>query len=76
MEMMRMMADNHGWISYWNLERRDVEGRHVVLAAAFVLVIYYVFPDIIVRIGILDLRFASSVVHDKNKNQDCNKELH
>ena len=56
-----------------NLKRGDVEGRHVVLAAALVLVVDDVLADVVVRIGILDLGLAPSVVDDEHQDQDCFK---
>ena len=53
-----------------DLKRGDVEGRHVVLAAALVLVVDDVLADVVVRVGILDLSFTPSVVDDEDQDQD------
>ena len=52
-----------------DLERRDVEGRHVVLAAALVLVVDDVFPHVVVRVRVLDLRLATPVVDHEHQDQ-------
>ena len=66
MEVMRwVMPDHHGWISNWNLEWRDIKCSHVIFTATFILIVDDVFPDIIVRIRVLDLGFSPSVVNDE-----------
>ena len=70
--VVRLVRRWHGgWISDWDLERRDVERRHIVLASTFILVINYVLPNVVVRIGIFNLSFPSPVVNDEHENQDC-----
>ena len=54
-----------------DLERRDVERRHVVLTAALVLVVDDVLADVVVGVRVLDLGLATPVVHDEHKHQDC-----
>ena len=54
-----------------DLKRRDVKGRHVVLAATLVLVVDDVLANVVVRIRILDLGFAPSIVNDKHQDEDC-----
>ena len=58
-----------GGVRDGDLQRRDVEGRHVVLAAALVLVVDDVFPHVVVRVRVLDLRLAPPVVHHEHQDQ-------
>lgn len=53
------------------LEGRNVEGRHVILAATFVVVVNDVLSHIIVWSRILDVGLASATVHDEHEHQDC-----
>lgn len=55
----------------WNLQRRDVECGHVILAATFVVVVNDVLAHIIVRSRVLNVRLAPSIVDDKNEHQNC-----
>ena len=57
------------WVRYWYLQGRDVKRCHVVLAAAFVLVIDDVFPDVVLRARVLDLSLPPPVVHHKHQDQ-------
>ena len=59
-----------GGVCDGNLERRDVKSSHVVLAAALVLVVDDVLPDVVLGAGVLDLRLAPPVVHHKHQHQD------
>ena len=54
-----------------HLEGRDVERRHIVLAAALVLVVDYVFSHVVVRARILDLSFSSPVVDNEDEHKNC-----
>jgi hypothetical protein len=53
------------------LQWGDVEGRHVVLSAALVVVVDDVLSHVIVRSGVLDVRLSTPAVHDKHQNQHC-----
>lgn len=55
----------------WNLERCDVESRHVILAATFVIVVNDVFSHIVIGSRIFDVRFPSSAVHDEYQHEYC-----
>ena len=61
-----------GGVRDGDLQRRDVEGRHVVLAAALVLVVDDVLPDVVLGAGVLDLGLAPPVVHHEHQHQHCN----
>merc|ERR1719412_3218559 len=58
-----------GGVRDGDLQRRDVEGRHVVLAAALVLVVDDVLPDVVLGAGVLDLGLAPPVVHHEQQHQ-------
>ena len=57
-----------GGVCDGNLERRDVESSHVVLAAALVLVVDDVLPHIVLGPGVLYLRLPPPVVDNKHQN--------
>ena len=57
-------------VSDGDLQRGDVKGRHVVLAAALVLVVDDVLPHVILGAGVLDLSLAPPVVDNKHQDQD------
>ena len=71
--LSRQAVVSEGGVSDGDLQRRDVEGCHVVLAASFILIIDYVFPHIIIGAGVLDLSFPPSVVYNENEHQNCKK---
>ena len=54
-----------------HLEGGDVERRHIVLSAALVLVVDYVFSHVVVRARILDLSFSSPVVDNEDEHKNC-----
>lgn len=54
-----------------DLQRRYVERRHVVLAAALIVVVDDVLAHVVVRSRILDVRLAPSIVHDEHQHQNC-----
>ena len=57
-------------VSDGDLQRGDVEGRHVVLAASLVLVVDDVLPHVILGARVLDLSLAPPVVDNKDQDQD------
>ena len=67
--LSRQAVVSEGGVSDGDLQRGDVEGCHVVLAAALVLVVDDVFPHVIVRVRVLDLRLAPPVVHHEHQDQ-------
>lgn len=54
------------WSTDRDLQRGDVEGGHVVLAAALIIVVDDVLPDVVVRAGVLDVRLSAPVVHHED----------
>lgn len=58
------------WTTDGDLQWRDVEGGHVVLTAAFVVVIDDILSDIVIRAGVLDVGLPPSVVDDKHEDQN------
>ena len=54
-----------------HLEGGDVECCHIILSAALILVVDYVFSHIVVWAGVLDLSLSSSVVNNKDQHQNC-----
>lgn len=54
-----------------NLQRRNVERGHVILAATFVVVVNDVLAHIIIRARVFDVCLPSSIVDDKDEHQDC-----
>lgn len=56
-----------------NLERCDVEGRHVVLAAALVIVVDDILADIVIGAGVLYVRLVPAIVDDKDQDQGCTR---
>ena len=75
-----IVHSSHAGLLAWNTTVADVvTSPHVspqflagfrVLAAALVLVVDYVFPHVVVGVGVLDLRLASPVVDYKHQHQD------
>ena len=57
-----------GGVCDGNLERRDVESSHVVLAAALVLVVDDVLPHSVRGPGVLYLRLPPPIVDNKHQN--------
>jgi len=57
-----------------DLQRRDVERGHVVLSAALVVVVDDVLSHIIIRTGILYMRFPPSVVNHEHQHENCNRD--
>ena len=57
-----------GGVCDGNLERRDVESSHVVLAAALVLVVDDVLSHIVLGPGVLYLRLPPPIVDNKHQN--------
>lgn len=49
----------------------DVEGRHVVLTAALVVVVDYILAHIVIRSRVLDVGLMPSIVHDKDQDEGC-----
>lgn len=61
---------SEGGVSDGDLQRGDVECRHVVLAAALVLVVDDVLPHVVLGAGVLDLSLPPPVVDNKDQDQD------
>lgn len=68
--LSRQAVVSEGGVSDGDLQRGDVEGRHVVLAAALVLVVDDVLPHIVLGAGILDLGLSPPVVDNKDQDKD------
>ena len=66
--MVRVVPDHHVRVGHGYLERRDVEGRHVILAAPFVLVIDDILPNVVVGVRVFDLSFPTTVVYNEHKD--------
>ena len=54
-----------------DLQGRDVEGSHIILAAALIVVVDDVLPDVVVRVLLGVLALLLTVVHDEDQHQDC-----
>lgn len=73
LELTRHFSRNVIWerSANRNLKRCDIEGRHVVFATSFVIVIYNILTYVVVWTGVLDVSFPTSVVDHKYKHQYC-----
>ena len=54
-----------------HLEGGDVECCHIILSAALILVVDYVFSHVVVWARVLDLSLSPSVVNNKDEHQNC-----
>ena len=68
--LSRQAVVSEGGVSDGDLQRGDVKGRHVVLAAALVLVVDDVLPHVVLGAGILDLGLSPPVVDNKDQDKD------
>ena len=68
--LSRQAVVSEGGVSDGDLQRGDVEGCHVVLAAALVLVVDDVLPHVVLGAGVLDLSLPPPVVDNKDQDQD------
>jgi hypothetical protein len=51
------------------LKRRYVECCHIILTASLIIVVNDIFSHVIIWSGILNVRFTTSTVHDKDEDQ-------
>ena len=67
-------AHGQGRSADGNLQRRDVVGGHVVLAAALIFVVDDVLAHVVVGTGVAHGRLAPPAVHHVDQHHDCRKE--
>ena len=72
-ETYKMVIIFSGFQDCLHLEGGDVECCHIILSAALILVVDYVFSHVVVWARVLDLSLSSSVVNNKDQHQNCNK---
>ena len=66
--MVWVVPDHHVGVGDGDLERRDVKRGHVILAAALVLVINDILPNVVVGVRVFDLSFPTTVVYNEHKD--------
>ncbi len=64
---------NHHFMSRgsdWDLEGRDVKGRHVILTPALIIVVDNILTDVVIRARVLDLCLSPPVVNNEDEDQN------
>lgn len=59
------------WPSNWYLQRCDIKGRHIILAASLVVIVDDILAHIVIGTRIFDMRFTATIVYDEHQDEYC-----